>query len=112
MLLVIAYSRAARRTLRNVYRTHDDSVVRQLGRVALFEETEFGAFQALRLREKHGEAIQVERTEPFNEFDAVRPAVREAVRAYEGRDSPALPYGTFAAGTDHPDPAEMKETEL
>lgn len=112
MLLVIAYSRHARQSLRNVCRAHDGVVVRQAGRVALLAETEFGAFQALRLREKHGDAIQVERTERFNEFAAVRPAVREAARAYETRDTPAVPYERFAAGRDLPDPESMRDSEL
>jgi hypothetical protein len=112
VLLVIAYTRESRTSLRNVARAHEDSVVRQFGRVALFEATEFGAFQALRLREKHGEAIQVERTRPFNEFDAVRPAVREAARAYENRETPAVPYGRFADGRNLPPPEAMKGVEL
>lgn len=112
MLLVIAYSRAARQSLRNVCRAHGDSVVRQFGRVALFEATEFGAFQALRLREKHGEDVQIEKTRPFNEFAAVRSAVREAATAYEARDSLAVPYESFAADTDLPTAETMKETEL
>jgi hypothetical protein len=112
VLLVIAYSRAARTSLRNAARAHEDSVVRQFGRVALFAATEFGAFQALRLREKHGEAIQVERTRPFNEFEAVRPAVREAARAYEDRDTPAVPYDRFTAGRELPPPDAMKGVEL
>jgi hypothetical protein len=86
--------------------------VRQFGRVALLEETEFGAFQALRLHEKHGEAIQIERTEPFNEFAAVPEGVREAARSYENREKPAVPYGAFASGTDHPSAEQMKGTEL
>jgi len=112
VLLVIAYSRRARQSLRNVCRGHDDSVVRQFGRVALFEETEFGAFQALRLREKHGMAVQVEQTSPFNEFDAVRPAVREAAAAYEARDVASLPYEQFRHETDHPSSGEMKDASL
>lgn len=112
MLLVIAYSRAARRSLRNVRRAHEDCVVRTFGRAVLFEATEFGAFQALRLREKHGAEIQVERTEPFNEFATVRPAVREAATAYESREEGATPYAAFVAGRDLPGVAEMKETEL
>jgi len=112
VLLVIAYSRGARTSLRNVCRAHEDSVVRQFGRVALLAETEFGAFQALRLQEKHGEAIQVERTRPFNEFAAVPPAVREAARTYECRDEPAVPYATFAANRELPPPAAMKGSEL
>jgi len=112
VLLVIAYSRAARGSLRNVCRAHEDSVVRRFGRAALLEATEFGAFQALRLREKHGEAIQVERTRPFNEFAAVRPAVRDAARAYERRETPAVPYERFAANTDLPAPESMKGVDL
>jgi len=112
VILVIAYSRHARQSLRNVCRAHEGVVVRQAGRVALFAETEFGGFQALRLREKHGEAVQVERTEPFNEFATLREPVREAAVAYEGRDTPAVPYERFAAGTDLPDPGQMKDEQL
>jgi len=109
VLLVVTYSRAARQTLRNVCRAHEETVVRQFGRVALLEATEFGAFQALRLREKHGADVQIERTRPFNEFEAVDESVREAARAYEARDEPSVPYEAFAAGTDHPAPAELRE---
>jgi hypothetical protein len=112
VLLVIAYSREARQTLRNVCRAHGETVVRQAGRVALLAETEFGAFQALRLRAKHGVEVQVERTEPFNEFEGVREGVREAARAYEAREEPATPYAAFAAGRDLPGKAEMREREL
>lgn len=112
MLLVIAYSRQARQSLRNICRGHDESVVRQFGRVALFEETEFGAFQALRLREKHGMEVHIERTVPFNEFEAVRPAVREAATAYEDRDVPSLPYRQFRRDTDHPSTGEMTDSSL
>jgi hypothetical protein len=112
VLLVIAYSREARRNLRNICRGHEESVVRQFGRVAMFEATEFGAFLALRLRAKHGEAVQVERTVPFNEFDAVRPSVREAASDYESRETPSLPYEQFRSGTDRPSSAEMKEQSL
>jgi hypothetical protein len=112
VLLVITYSRAARRSLRNVCRAHGDSVVRQFGRAALFEATEFGAFQALRLREKHGTAVQIERTRPFNEFADLREDVRRAAEAYESRDQPATPYEKFAAGRSLPDPAAMREREL
>lgn len=112
MLLVIAYSRAARESLRNVCRAHEESVVRQLGRVVLFEPTEFSAFQALRLREKHGVDVQIERTRPFNEFDALRSDVREAATAYESRDTPSVPYASFAADTDLPSAEIMKDREL
>jgi hypothetical protein len=112
VLLLIAYSRRARQSLRNVCRGHDESVVRQFGRVALFEETEFGAFQALRLREKHGTAVHIEQTAPFNEFETVRPAVRDAATAYESRDTAALPYKQFRRDTEHPSSSEMKDTSL
>jgi len=112
VLLVVTYSRAARGTLRNVCRTHEEVVVRQFGRVALLTETEFAAFQALRLREKHGGDVQIERTRPFNEYEAVDESVRAAAAAYEERDEPALPYAAFAERSDHPDPERMRETEL
>lgn len=112
MLLVITYSRAARRTLRNVCRAHEDCVVRHFGRAALFDGTEFAAFQALRMREKHGTAVQVEWTRPFNEFEQVRDEVREAATAYEARDEPATPYARFAAGRDLPDPDLMRGRDL
>ena len=112
MLLVITYSQAARRTLRNVVRAHEDAVVRHFGRAALFEATEFGAFQALRLRAKHGTAVQVEWTEPFNEFERVSAGVREAATAYEDRETAATPYARFAAGRDLPAPEEMRGKEL
>jgi len=112
VLLVVAYSRAARGSLRNVCRTHEESVVRRFGRVALLSETAFAAFQALRLRAKHGSDIQIERTEPFNEFEVLDEEVRVAAEAYENRETPSLPYATFAARNDHPDPDELREREL
>lgn len=112
MLLVVSYSRAARGTLRNICRTHEEVVVRRFGRVALLAETEFAAFQALRLREKHGGDVQIERTRPFNEYEAVDGSIREAAKAYEDRERPALPYATFAESTGYPDPERMRETDL
>lgn len=112
MLLVITYSRAARTSLRNVCRAHEGTVVRRFGRAALFEPTELGAFLALRLREKHPGDVQLERTRPLNEFSDVPDAVREAARAYEARDHPSTPYAAFAAGSDHPEPARLRDREL
>ena len=112
LLLVVTYSRAARTTLRNVRRSHESTVVRHLGRAALLEETELGAFLALRLRAKHGDDVQIERTQPFNEFDAVPESVRDAAAAYEDRETASTPYAKFAAGTDHPDPDAMRDTNL
>ncbi|MEF8778810.1 MAG: hypothetical protein V5A36_07850 [Natronomonas sp.] len=112
MLLVVTYSTAARNSLRNVCRTHEGSVVRRFGRAALFEATEHGAFLALRLREKHPEDVQLERTEPFNEFRSVRDAVREAARAYESRSNPNTAYAKFAVDSPHPDPEELRTREL
>jgi hypothetical protein len=112
VLVVVTYSRGARQTLRNICAAHDDCVVGQFGRVALLEATEFAAFQALRLREKHGTAVQVEWTQPFNEYELVREGVRDAAVAYEARDHPATPYERFAAGRDLPAPDEMRSREL
>lgn len=86
--------------------------MRRLGRAALFEETEFGAFLALRLRAEYGVDVQVERTDPLNEFEAVPEGVREAAEAYADREHASTPYAKFAAGDDHPDPAAMKDREL
>ncbi len=112
MLLVVTYSAAARQTLRNVCDTREEAVVRRFGRAALFEATELGAFLALRLRRRHGDDVQVERTRPFNEFAAVPASVRAAAREYEARDHDRTPYAAFAAGTDHPDPAAMADRSL
>jgi hypothetical protein len=112
LLLVVTYSRGARTTLRNVCRTHESTVVRGLGRAALFEETELGAFLALRLRAKHGDDVQIERTRPFNEFAAVREDVRAAAEAYEERETPSTPYAKFAAGTGYPNPDAMRDADL
>jgi len=109
---VATYSRAARQSLRNVCSTHEDCVVRRFGRAALLAETELAAFHALRLREKHAGDVQVERTEPLNEFGDVPDAVREAATAYEDRDAASTPYAKFAAGTDHPAPESMADEEL
>jgi hypothetical protein len=111
VLLVVTYSRGARRDLRNICRAHEESVVRQLGRAALFSRTEFGAFQALRLQEKHGLDVQVERVEPF-EPDDVPERVREAARTYETRERDATPYSRFAAGRDLPAAEAMRGEEL
>lgn len=112
VLLVVTYSQAARESLRNVRRSHGEQVVRSFGRAALFEATELGAFLALRLREKHPEAVQVLRAERFNEFRSVPERVREAVRAYEARENESTPYAKFAAGTDHPAPDELADRDL
>lgn len=111
MLLVVTYSRGARRDLRNVCRAHEECVVRRLGRAALLSATEFGAFQALRLREKHGLDVQVERVRPFEPADAPD-RVRKAARAYEARETASTPYRRFAAGRDLPSPEGMRGEEL
>lgn len=112
MLLVVTYSTAARTSLRNVCRTHEESVVRRLGRAALFAETEHGAFLALRLREKHPEDVQLERTAPFNEFRDVPEAVRNAAQSYEERTNENTAYAKFASGSPHPDPEALKRNQL
>ena len=112
MLLVIAYSSAARQQLRNLASANAEAVVRRFGRAALFAETELGALLALRLRERHGPDVQIERTDPFNEFQDVPEAVREAARAYEAREHKSTPYAKFVAGTRHPSVEELRDVEL
>lgn len=112
MLLVVTYSREARTNLRNACRTHEAAVVGRFGRAALLRATDFGAFLALRLREKHGADVQVERTSPLNEFADVPDRVREAAAAYEDRESASTPYAKFVVGTDHPAPAAMRDRDL
>lgn len=112
MLLVVTYSKAARTSLRNVCRTHETTVVRRFGRAALLEETEHGAFLALRLREKHPGDVQLERTEPLNEFRDVPESVREAAEAYENRANPNTTYEKFATGTPYSSPAALKARDL
>lgn len=110
--MVVTYSRDARLSLRNVCRTHDDTVVSAFGRAALFAPTEYGAFLGLRLREKHPEDVQLERVEPFNEFRVVPEAVRDAAVAYENRETTSVPYAKFALNSPHPLPEELKQREL
>jgi hypothetical protein len=112
MILVVTFSRAARQALRNACRAHEDAVVRRFGRAALFEATAFGAFLGLRLRERHGGDVQVERTEPLNEFVDELADPRDAAEAYESRESPSTPYAKFAAGRDLPSKATMRDREL
>jgi len=85
--------------------------VRSFGRAVLLEATEFAAFQALRMREKHGVDVQIERVEHFDPAD-VPARVRAAAEAYEDRERQALPYRQFAAGSDHPDPDALRGAEL
>jgi hypothetical protein len=112
VLLVVTYSRAARQTLRNACNAHDETVVRRFGRAALLEGTAMGAFLGLRLREKHGPDVQLERTVPFNEFEAVGEDVRAAARSYEERDARSTPYEKFAVGTEHPSPEALRDRDL
>lgn len=108
----MVYSREARTSLRNACRAHEDVVVRRFGRVATFEENGYGAFLALRLRAEHGGDVQIERTRPFNEFEAVNSDVREAAIAYTDRESSSTPYAKFAAGSPHPDPDALRKRSL
>lgn len=72
-----------------------------MGRAALLEESHHRAFLALRLREKHPDDIQVERTEPFNEYRDAPDAVREAAAAYEHRADANTPYAKFVVDSPH-----------
>ncbi len=112
MLLIVTYSEAARTGLRNLCRRHEEPVVRRFGRAALLEATQYAAFLAVRLRESHGGDVQIERTEPFNEFVALEESVREAAVAYANRETKSTPYAAFAAGSEHPDPAAIRGEEL
>lgn len=112
MLLVAAHSEEARVSLRNALAAHEGTVVRRFGRAVLLRETAFAAFIACRLRTEHGTAIQVEQTEPFVAAERVPAAVQSAATAYAERDVRTTPYSAFAADTAHPDPDEMKETDL
>lgn len=78
----------------------------------MFEETAFGAFLALRLREKHPDDVQIERTEPLNEFRDLPKTVLEAAVAYENRTNANTPYEKFAVDGPHPSPSELKRQEL
>lgn len=111
MFLVITYSRSARTSLRNVTRAHEATTVRHFGRAAIFAGTAFGAFQALRLREKHGRDVQIERIESFVPED-VPLEVREAAAAYEAREAATVPYRQFANGRELPDPDAMRERDV
>lgn len=112
MLLIVTYSESARTGLRNLCRRHEEPVVRRFGRAALLESTVYAAFLSVRLREAHDGDVQIERTEPFNEFIALDERVREAASAYADRDAKSTPYAAYAAGTDHPDPDAMKGEKL
>lgn len=112
MLLVVAHSKDARIAVRNAAEAHEETVRRRFGRAVLLRETAFGAFLACRLRAEYGTAIQVEWTRPFIAEEGVPEGVREAARAYAQRESRTTPYRSFAAGTEHPDPDDMKETRL
>jgi hypothetical protein len=112
MILVATFSRAARQALRNACRAHEDAVVRRFGRAALFEPTAFGAFLGLRLRERHGGDVLVERTAPLNEFDEELAGARAAAAAYESRESTSTPYAKFVAGRELPSKAAMRDQEL
>jgi hypothetical protein len=112
VLLVVTYSSAARQALRNVCRRHEGVVVRQFGRAALLAGTERGAFHALRLRAEYRDAVQVERTAPLNEFEAVPERVRAAATAYAERETPQVPYEKFRVGRDHPPLSALADREL
>lgn len=111
MYLVIGYSQRARASIRNAAQNHPESVVRRFGRVVLVADSEFGAFLACRFRAEFGADVQVERLEPFVPEQDVPDRVRVAARQYADRSSKSTSYTAFAAGTDHPDPASLKEGE-
>lgn len=107
--LVVADSPKARETVRNVCKTHEDTVVRRFGRAILLEPTEFGAFLAFWLRQKHGDAVTVRATRPVDERRRRYRRASDAALAFANREHERTPYPKFAAGTEHPRPAEMRE---
>lgn len=111
MLLVVTYSRAARTTLRNLCRGHEEAVVRRFGRAALLEATGRGALLAWRLRERHPADVQLERTRPLQVGD-VPADVRAGAEAYEREAEEYTPYEKFAVGRDHPAPETLADREL
>lgn len=104
---MIGYSQRARASLRNAAAAHPEAVVRRFGRVVLFERSAWGTFLACRFRSEFGEAVQVERVEPFVEERDASERVRRAAAAYADRGSKSTSYAKFAAGTDHPNPGEF-----
>lgn len=110
--LVIADSPKARETLRNVCNAYEEAIGRRFGRAVVIEATEFGAFLAFRLRAKYGDDVRVRRIRPFEEGRSVYRRPHDAARAFEERDDENTPYPKFAAGTEHPSPAEMRERSL
>jgi len=109
--LVIAYSQRARAALRNAATTHSETVVRRFGRVVLLEATGFGQFLACRFRAEFGGDVQVEQVEPFVPERDVPDRVQAAAAAYAERASKSTSYAKFAAGTEHPSPAELKSSD-
>ncbi|MFW5973958.1 MAG: hypothetical protein ACOCPZ_01080 [Natrialbaceae archaeon] len=110
--LTVADEESARRTLRNTCNAYEDAVVHRFGGAAAFEPTEFGAFLAFRLREKHGDAVRVVRTVPVDPQREPFRRAHEAAVAFERREHESTPYPKFASGTDHPQPEEMRDRDL
>lgn len=106
--LVVADSPKARETLRNVCNAYEEAIVRRFGRAVVIEATEFGAFLAFRLREKHGVDVRVRRVRPIETDRPVYRRARAAAAAFEARENESTPYPKFAAGTDYPSPEEMR----
>lgn len=112
MLLVVAHAKDARQDLRNACTRHPEAVVRRFGRAVLLAETELGAFLALYLRERHGAAVQLERTRPLDPPRTIPARVHDAVITYANRTHPSIPYSTIAARDGLPTTADLHETEL
>ncbi|WP_255169199.1 hypothetical protein [Natrononativus amylolyticus] len=109
---VVADSSKARETVKNICKTHRETVLRRFGRAVVFAPTEFGAFLAFWLRAKHGEAVQIVRTAPVDEHHRRYRRAREASLAFAGRDNDRTPYPKFAAGTDHPSADAMRKRTI
>lgn len=112
MLLVTCSSTASKQTLRNICRHHEETVAERFGRSALLYPSHYGVFQAIRLREKHAEAVTVRITRPLDPDRDVPTSVRRAARAFERRRKVPTPYDKFSAGTDHPSPQQLRRRRV
>lgn len=112
MLLVTCSSAASKQTLRNVCRHHDETVADRFGRSALLYPSHYGVFQAIRLREKHADAVTVRITRPLDPERDVPTSVSRAARAFERRRKEPTPYEQFSAGTEFPSPRQLRRRRV
>lgn len=112
MLLITSHSASARRSLRNVYRHHEETIVDRYGGAALCLPTQLGLFLGLRLQEKHYTDVKIQTVSPVERTYIIPESIREAAIEFENRSHPATPYTKFAVGTEHPSPETMRNRRL